>query len=366
MTSTTRPAEASRIAAPDEGITLDELRLAARNHGMPLEALRYDLTPPGLHYLLIHYDIPYLDPARWRLGVDGHVERPLELDLDALHARERVELTVTLECAGNGRARLHPRPVSQPWLDEAVGTARWAGTPLAPLLAEAGVLDGAVDVVFTGHDHGLDRGVEQDYQRGLSLTDALDGDVLVAYEMNGAPLPPQHGAPVRLLVPGWYGMASVKWLRGISVLDHRFTGFQNETAYRIKHATDERGVPVTKINPRALVVPPGFPDFMTRRRVVAAGPVDLFGRAWSGRAPVTRVEVSTDAGRSWTEADLSPSAGRYAWRAWTHRWLADTLGDTELLVRATDELGAAQPVDQPWNTQGMANNMAQRVAVTVR
>ncbi|MGQ0841244.1 sulfite oxidase [Actinokineospora sp.] len=365
-TQTVRPGEASRIAAPDEGISLDELRLAARNHGMPLEALRYDLTPPGLHYILVHYDIPYVATDSWRLTVDGRVDAPLELDLAALRARPRVELAVTLECAGNGRARLHPRPVSQPWLDEAVGTARWTGTPLAPLLAEAGLLDDAVDVVFTGMDHGTDRGVEQDYQRGLSVAEALGGELLLAYEMNGQPLPPQHGAPVRLVVPGWYGMASVKWLRGITVQDHRFTGFQNETAYRIKHDTDDAGVPVTGIRPRALMVPPGFPDFMTRRRIVDAGDVALYGRAWAGLATVSRVEVSVDGGRHWADADLGEQLGRYAWRSWSFDWRADTVGDVELVVRATDEHGDTQPVDQPWNTQGMANNMAQRVAASVR
>ncbi|MPZ82944.1 MAG: molybdopterin-dependent oxidoreductase [Actinophytocola sp.] len=358
--------EAARIAAPDEAVSLDELRLAARNHGMPLEALRYDVTPPGLHYLLVHYDIPFIDPASWQLRVGGHVRSPLVLDLAALRARPAVSRTVTLECAGNGRARLVPRPVSQPWLDEAVGTARWTGTSLAPLLREAGVLDGAVDVAFTGHDHGTERGVEQDYQRALSLPDALSEDVLLAYEMNGAPLPPQHGAPVRLIVPGWYGMAHVKWLREITVSDAPFTGFQNAVAYRLRQSADSPGggEPVTRIQPRALVIPPGFPDFMTRRRVLDAGQVTLSGRAWSGRAPLTAVSLSTDGGASWTTATLGPATERHAWHSWTATWQAAP-GEYELCARATDAEGD-QPVDPPWNMQGMANNMVQRVPVTVR
>ncbi|HEX6355185.1 sulfite oxidase [Actinophytocola sp.] len=364
MTSTVRLGEQARVAALDEAVSLDELRLAARNHGMPLEALRDDLTPPGLHYLLVHYDIPFVDPASWRLTIGGHVYSPIELDLAALTARPRVETVVTLECAGNGRARLLPRPVSQPWLDEAVGTARWAGTPLAPLLRESGLLDGAVDVVFTGHDHGTERGVEQDYQRALPIEEALGSDVLLAYEMNGAPLPPQHGAPVRLVVPGWYGMTHVKWLRDITVLASRFTGYQNAVAYRLRADADDPGEPVTRILPRALMMPPGFPDFMTRRRIVDAGSLVLRGRAWSGRAPVVRVELSTDGGQSWTDAALGESLGRHAWRSWSARWDA-IRGEYELCVRATDEVGA-QPVDPLWNLQGMANNMVQRMAVTVR
>jgi sulfane dehydrogenase subunit SoxC len=364
MTSTDASAPA-RVADPDEGITAEELQLAARNHGMPAEALRYDLTPVGLHYLLIHYDIPAVDDASWRLSVGGAVGRPLELSLAEVRARPAVTRTVTLECAGNGRARLSPRPISQPWLVDAVGTAAWTGTPLAPLLAEAGLSPDAVDVVFTGADHGIERGVEQDYARALPLAAALAGDALLAYEMNGAPLPPQHGAPLRLVVPGWYGMAQVKWLSGISVLDRPFEGFQNAVAYRIKVDSGEAGEPVTRILPRALMIPPGYPDFMSRTRFVAAGEHLLAGRAWSGWGPVDRVEVSTDSGLSWADAELGALGDPYAWRSWRHPWTA-TPGTYQLLARATDRAGHVQPVEQPWNRQGMANNMAQRVAVVVR
>ncbi|MGY1780434.1 sulfite oxidase [Geodermatophilus sp. SYSU D01036] len=355
----------ARIAGPGEGIGLDELALATRNHGLPLEALRYDVTPPGLHYVLTHYDIPAVDPATWRLEVTGAVERPLRLDLDDLRRRPAVTARVLLECAGNGRARLEPRPVSQPWLLEAVGNAEWTGTPLAPLLAEAGVSPAAVDVAFTGADHGVERGVEQDYTRGLPLAEALRPDVLLVWAVNGAPLPPQHGAPLRLLVPGWYGMAHVKWLTRVEVLEHPFDGFQNATAYRLRTEAHEAGVPVTRIAPRALLAPPGFPDFMTRERFLRPGPVTLTGRAWSGRAPLTGVEVSTDGGATWTPADLAPPdpAHPHAWRAWTCTWDAGP-GGYELVVRAADAEGP-QPVEQPWNRQGMANNLVQRVPVTV-
>jgi sulfane dehydrogenase subunit SoxC len=355
----------ARIAEPGEGIGLDELALATRNHGLPLEALRYDVTPPGLHYVLTHYDIPAVDPASWRLAIGGAVDRPVSLGLDDLMRRPAVTSRVLLECAGNGRARFEPRPVSQPWLLEAVGTAEWTGTPLAPLLEEAGVSPAAVDVVFTGADHGVERGVEQDYARGLSLADALHPDVLLVWGMNGSPLPPQHGAPVRLLVPGWYGMAQVKWLTRIDVVTEPYTGFQNATAYRLKVDAHEDGEPVTRIRPRALLAPPGWPDFMTRERFLHPGVVPLSGRAWSGRAPVTRVEVSTDGGRTWDDAALAPAdpAHPFAWRAWTYAWTA-TPGRWELLVRATDEQGS-QPVEQEWNRQGMANNLVQRVPVTV-
>ncbi|MFI8823386.1 sulfite oxidase [Streptomyces sp. NPDC053431] len=356
-----------RLAGPDEGVSTAELALAARNHGLPLEALRYDTTPPGLHYVLVHYDIPDVDPdpEDWRLGVGGRVARPLSLDLAALRERPAVTHRVTLECAGNGRARLAPRPVSQPWLVEAVGTADWTGVPLAGLLAEAGVADGAVEAVFTGADHGVERGTEQDYRRSLPLSVAADParGVLVAYAMNGGPLPPQHGHPLRLVVPGWYGMASVKWLRDITVTDTPFTGFQQSVAYRYRQEPDDPGEPVDVIAPRALMTPPGFPDFMSRTRVVRPGQVPLSGRAWSGHAPVVRVELSTDGEKSWTDAQVTADPDRpFAWAAWRTTWTA-TPGSYVLTVRATDATGRTQPLTAPWNRGGFGNNLVQRVEV---
>src|SRR5437763_4202490 len=269
---------------------------------MPLEALRYPVTPVGLHYLLIHFDVPHVDPADWRLTVRG--ERELTLELAELKQRPRAELAVTMECAGNGRARLDPRPVSQPWLLEAVGTARWAGTPLLPLLEEAGVGAGASEVLFTGLDRGIEGGIEQRYQRSLAVEEALRAEVLLAYEMNGGPLPPQHGFPVRLVVPGWYGMASVKWLAEIELLDEPFAGYQQSQGYRLRQTEDEEGTPVQWIVPRSLFVPPGIPEFLTRARTVKPGEVVVEGRAWSGLAPIARVEVSADGGGPWDGAEL--------------------------------------------------------------
>ena len=353
------------IAPPptDGPLTFEELQLATRNRGMPLEALRYDVTPVGLHYLLVHFDIPALDPATWRLAVGGTLRRRLALSLDDLRARPRVTMPVTLECAGNGRARLHPRPISQPWLVEAIGTAEWTGTPLAGVLDEAGLDPKTVELVFTGADHGIEKGTEHDYARSLSVVDATRPEVLLAYEMNGRPLEPQHGFPVRLLVPGWYGMTSVKWLARIDAVGEPFVGYQQTTAYWYKQTADERGEPVTRIRPRALVVPPGFPDYLTRTRTVEAGRVMLAGRAWSGLAPIVRVEVGID--DDWREATLGAELGRFAWRAWSCAWDA-TPGPHVLRCRATDQAGNVQPLDEPWNLQGMGNNLVQSVTVAVR
>ena len=348
----------------DRNVTPEELQLAARNHGMPLEGLRYDVTPAGMHYLLIHFDVPETRPDAWRLAVGGHVRSPLDLGLPDLQGRETVTRRVTLECAGNGRARLDPRPLSQPWLLEAVGNAEWTGTPLAPLLEEAGLEDDVVDLVFTGADHGLQGDVEQDYQRSLSVEDAMQPDVMLVWAMNGQPLLPQHGSPLRLLVPGWYGMTSVKWLTRIEAVPERFEGFQM-LAYRKRDQAEDEGIDVTRIFPRSLMIPPGFPEFFSRTRIVDAGEIELRGRAWSGWGRIVRVEVSADGGTGWRAATLGDQPTPTEWVPWRVAWQAEP-GAYELVVRATDDAGNVQPLEQSWNHHGFENNAVQRVPVTVR
>ncbi len=349
---------------PTDGpLTPEELQLATRNRGMPLEALRYDVTPSGMHYLLAHFDIPNVDPVTWRLEIAGNVGAPRSLGLRELRELPSLSLPVTMECAGNGRARLSPRPVSQPWLVEAVGTAVWTGAPLRDVLAPVGVRPGTAELVFTGVDHGVQGGAEQDYERSLTVQDALRPEVLLAYEMNGRPLEPQHGAPVRLLVPGWYGMTSVKWLTRITAVTEPFRGYQQAVAYRYQRDEEDPGEGVSRMRVRALMIPPGHPDFATRRRFVRPGEVELRGRAWSGSGAVERVEVGVDG--AWADATLEPPVGEYAWRGWSFRWRAAP-GDHVLSCRASDASGQVQPLEQSWNFQGMGNNLVQTVPVTVR
>ncbi len=336
-----------------------------RNHSMPLEALCYEITPVGLHYLLIHFDIPMLDANDFALSIGGHVRNQLRLTLDELRSRPVTTLAVTLECAGNGRALTSPRPMSQPWLSEAVGTAEWTGTPLRQVLDEAGVKEGATDVVFTGHDRGVQGGIEQLYERSLPLADATRDEVLLVYAINGGPLPPQHGFPLRLIVPGWYGMTHVKWLRSITVTDRPFVGYQQATAYHYRKTDGDSGVPVSRMLPRALMVPPGVPDFMSRVRFLEPSVQLIEGRAWSGQGQIVRVEFSHDSGDSWSEASLDAAPSAYAWRRWTYRWDATRLGEYELCARATDAAGNVQPVGQDWNLEGVQNNSVHRVRVVV-
>jgi DMSO/TMAO reductase YedYZ molybdopterin-dependent catalytic subunit len=343
--------------------TQEEVALATRNSGMPLEALRYDLTPAGLHYLLIHFDIPAADAATWQLRIDGLVSRPQAFSLAELRRMPGSTVRVTMECAGNGRGQISPRYPSMPWLEEGVSTAEWTGVSLSTLLKEAELKPSAREIVFHGADRGIDRGIEHAFSRSLVVPEALREHVLVAHAMNGQPLLPQHGAPLRLVVPDWYGMASVKWLERIEVIDRPFDGVQQARSYHFRAAPGEAGVPCTRMRVNSLMAPPGIPDFYGRMRTVDAGWLEISGRAWSGNAPIRRVEFAADG--AWQEADIDALAGDHAWRRWRARWHAAP-GAHELRCRATDETGAVQPLESPWDVTGFGNNASQRVEVNVR
>ena len=343
--------------------TQEELALASRNSGMPLEALRYDVTPAGLHYLLIHFDIPAADAFGWRLRIDGSVSKPRSFSLAEIRGMAATTVRVTMECAGNGRGQTSPRYPSMPWLEEGVSTAEWTGVPLSTLLNEAQMKGGVKEIVFHGADRGIDRGIEHSFSRSLVPAEAMRDGVLVAYEMNGQPLLPQHGAPLRLVVPDWYGMASVKWLERIEAIDQAFEGVQQVNSYHFRAVPGEKGVPCTRMRVNSLMAPPGIPDYYGRRRNLDAGWVEILGRAWSGDAPVRRVEFAVDG--TWQDAVLDSAPGSHVWRRWTARWNA-TPGAHELRCRATDETGALQPDEPPWDVTGFGNNAVQRVEVLVR
>src|SRR5262245_6641677 len=233
MNETNPFAEAKRRAHVDAAFALEEVRLANRNAGILLETLRQELTPVGLHYLLNHFDIPSIADDSWRLSIAGKVAQPLSLSLSDLTQLPARTLRVTMECAGNGRGLLRPRYPSMPWLHEAVGTAEWTGTPLRHVLERARLEDDVVEIAFIGADRGFDRGVEHNFGRSLKRERALSEDVLLAWAMNGNPLPPQHGHPLRVIVPGWYGMGNVKWLAQIEALAEPYQGFQQAVRYHL-------------------------------------------------------------------------------------------------------------------------------------
>ena len=341
-------------------ISMEELALAARNHGMPLEALRYDITPLGLHYLLIHFDIPDADETTWRLEVGGQVRR-VSLTMEELRRRPQVTAPVTLECAGNGRARIVPRPVSQPWLEEAVGTAEWTGTPL-PLLEEAGVGPGAVEVVFTGADRGVQAGLEHDYE--------AQPDPGRGHARGGAAgLGGQRPASCRWRLPAAAGRARLVRhdLGQVAAPDHRGRrAVRRLPADRHLQAPHLRGGPGHPGDPgssRGRCCSPGHPRVRVPPAAPAARPPPALRPAWSGLAPVDRVEVSTDGGATWAPARLDRSRP-WAWAGWTFEW--DAPRQLRAVLPGHRRRRQHPATDTPWNTGGYANNAVQRVEVTVQ
>lgn len=324
------------------------------NAETPLQRQVGLITPTSRFYVREHFHPRPAPPAE--LVVDGAVELPLTLrlpeDLEALPVRS---LVVTLECAGNGRAFLDPQVPGEPWRLGAVSTAEWTGTPLRAVLARAGVRSSAVEVLCEGADAGEvpEAGGRIAFARSLPLEKALHEDTLLAYAMNGEPLPIEHGGPLRLVAPGWYGMASVKWLRRLSVLERPFDGFYQKDRYVID------GLPLRAIEVRAVIVLPRDGARLKR------APVRVRGYAWSGHAPVVRVDVSVDGGETWAGARLLETSSPYAWRAWEADWEPARSGEAVLLARATDAEGRRQPLSQQFNALGYANNAAQPVRVTV-
>jgi sulfane dehydrogenase subunit SoxC len=354
---------------PDRRIFSDkEAILAFRNHGHLAEFLNQPLTPLGLHFLLIHFEVPQLTADDYAVALGGRVQNPRRISLEELKMRPTITQPVTMECAGTGRSTMEPRAIYVPWFKEAIGTYEWTGTPLAPVLEEAGLLDDAVEVLFTGWDSGVDLGVEHAFERSLPIEEALREEVMLAWAHNGQPLLPQHGYPLRLIVPRWYGMASVKWLRAITVLNEPFQGVEQKQVYRYQQDGDDLGEPVTVKRVHAVMKPPGIPDLISQYRFLAPGRHLLEGKAWSGHGPIVRVEVSFDGGRTWQEAQVGEALGPYAWTSWTAEWNVQTPGQYVLSCRATDAAGNVQPVDPNavWNYQGMGGNGVERIPVIVQ
>ena len=321
------------------------------NAETPLDEQVGLLTPNELHYVRDHFAVP-----KWEwLTVDGQVERPLTLGIEDLMAMPRRSLVVTLECAGNGRAFLEPPVAGEQWRLGAVGTAEWTGVPLRHVLELARVRPTAVEVLFAGADAGevaAVGGKRIAFERSLPVERALEDDVLLAFAMNGEPLPADHGAPLRLVVPSMYGMASAKWLARVSAVDAPFRGFYQADRYVLD------GEPLPAIAPRAVITSPAD-------GAVVAGPIVVSGYCWSGRFPVSRVEVSADGSRTWRDAAIGPAISPYAWRRWELGWTPAGPGEATLIARAWTTDGERQPVDQRRGPLGYMNNAARPVKVRV-
>lgn len=331
-------------------------------HNVPaaLAALGDLRMPTAAHFRREHFPAPAIDPAEWRLRVGGAVATPAIVTLADLRRMPRRSLVVVLECAGHRRAELMPATPGLQWGAGAVSEARWSGTPLRDLLWAAGVDRSADEVVLTGADRGAfeRQAGRHPYARSLPLRKALHRDTILAFEMNGRPIPHEHGGPVRAIVPGWYATDSVKWLERVQAAAGEFDGPFQAVDYRFATAADPGpGTRMEHMPVHALITHPGEPALL------APGRTRVAGVAWSGAGAITRVEVRIDAG-PWTAATIVGRTGRYGRTLWEHGWDAAP-GVHAIAVRARDASGAVQPEVPAWNRRGYANNAVHRVTVRV-
>ncbi|MGI4835203.1 MAG: sulfite oxidase [Janthinobacterium lividum] len=332
------------------------------NLELPFPTLQDRLVANNRFYVRSHFAIPTLAAATWQLSIEGEVKKALTISYDELRNMPSKTVIATLECAGNGRARLAPKVKGLLWEQGAVGNAEWTGVPLSALLERAGVKASAVELIFEGADQGAVTEEPKSpgtihFARSLPLAKARRPEILVAYLMNGQPLAPEHGFPVRLVVPGWYGMASVKWLSKITASATPYAGYWQTLEYAYWQRTQGLPtlVPVTEMQVKAEIARPALHE------VVPAGqPYRVFGAAWTGESDVTRVEVSTDGGHTWQPAQLLEAAVPFAWRLWEFSWTPPTApGRPTLMARAADRAGHTQPTEHdPDRRNYMVNKIA--------
>lgn len=320
----------------------------------PVEMMYSFLTPNEQFFIRSNGPLSIdIAPEEWQLTVTGLVENELTLSLSDLQAMNTRSITAFLECSGNSRSRFAAEGVQAEgtqWGNGAIGNAEWTGVSLRDVLDEAGVAEGVVDVVSTGGDF-------PEMQRGLPLINALDPNVMLVWEMNGTPLPNPNGGPVRLLVPGWGGIASTKWVVSLDLIDHPFDGTFNTESYVLIDPDGTTLRPVREMPVKSAITSPA-PEAS-----LAGGEQTVSGFAWSGYAGIARVEVSVDDG-DWQEATIVEEAGPRSWVRFELPWTAET-GDHILRSRATDLMALQQPVSVPWNAKGYLMNAIYEVAVSV-
>lgn len=333
--------------------------------GADLAKLDLELTPSGRFFIRNHFPIPAIDLDMWALKVEGHAGRTVYLDYELLTAMPARNVACLLECAGNSRAAVQPSIEGLLWDHGAVGTAMWKGVPMRDVLDRCGSLDSATEVLLEGSDRGVENGMtdETAYAMSIPIEKALSPDTLLAYEMNGHPLSSEHGFPIRAIVPGWYGMTSVKWLQGISLLNKPHDGFHQKDYYvyvpegETTSATPDR---VSSMAVKSLITWP------SRGMTLCIGANTIRGMAWSGEGPISKVEVSVDNGESWQRAWVNRSKSPYAWQPWQFSWEAGRAGHFLIRAKATDVNGRVQPASAEWNFRGFASNSIHAVPVTVK
>ena len=347
------------VPAPSVG-DLVIIKNSPLNAEAPDSAMCTDLTPAQSFFVRSNFPAPTLDPETHRITVGGAVRHTFDLSMAELRSMPSRTMRSTIECAGNDRIYMAPLPHGEPWRRGAVSTAKWTGVPLRDVLELAGLAGDVCEILAEGADSGTkDRLGVIPFARALPVAEAMRVETLLAFEMNGAPLPPDHGAPLRLMVPGWYGMASVKWIARIEALTEPFDGYFQTVRYVYDRGDGNAAVPVTRMLVKSMITSPVDGD------IIPQGRIAVRGWAWSGYGDIVRVEVAAGGGEEWREAKLLDPSSPYAWWAWELDWNADEPGRHTLRCRAMDAAGNVQPECAQWNRLGYANNSVRPVTVRV-
>ncbi|TAJ07969.1 MAG: sulfite oxidase-like oxidoreductase [Nitrospirae bacterium] len=335
----------------------------------PSQVFTQYLTPNDQFFIRSHFGPPapaLVAPASWRLSVAGLVERPLSLSLDDLSKFEEVSMTAVVQCSGNGRAFHRPKAPGVQWETGAVGNARWTGIRLRDVLQRAGLKARAQHLQLQGADRPVVASVPL-FVRSIPLKKALHPDTILATRMNGAPLPLLHGAPLRLITPGWMADSCVKWLTDLTLQAEEARGYYMETAYRYPSRPVKPGEVLAPedLKPVEAMVVKSLIAFPKQGATLSSSAVMVQGVAWTGEGHIEKVEVSTDEGKTWEQARLVGEDVPYAWRQWQFLWRTKGSGQRTILSRASDDRGQVQPMSSPWNPGGFLWNGVDRVQVQV-
>ncbi|MGG5255281.1 sulfite oxidase [Neobacillus sp. SM06] len=336
--------------------------LMPENHETPISFIDTPFVPNKYFYRRNHFAYPALSYSSYWLPIGGFVETPTVFTLKDLLQLPAKTLKVALECSGNKRDFFQPKVFGEQWKRGAISQGQWKGVPLRTLLEKAGLKEGAVDVVVEGYDYGPRTDLDKTYSfmRSLPLEKAMDPDTIIAYEYNQKPIPFKHGYPLRLIVPQWYAVASVKWIKQIQVIDKPFKGpFQTIDYVYYPHKDDDRGAfPVTTMNVNSSI------QYPLEYELLNTGMHVIKGIASTGMGTISKVEISTDEGETWRTAEIAANE-EFGWTSWSYNWTVHDKGEYTILSRATDSYGRTQPETAFWNRKGYGYNAIDRVKVKV-
>lgn len=355
------------LSARAEDARLIELASRPPNYESLRSTFLHRITPIDRFYIRNHYDTPAIDRTAWRLKISGLAEQSLELSLADLERMPQTTVEAVLQCAGNGRALFLPRMPGVQWKRGAMGNAEWSGVRLADVLARAKPKAAVKYLKISGADRPVMPSAPA-FLRGLPLDKAVHSDTLIALKMNGAALPALHGGPARLIVPGWVGDDWVKWLSELELRDTEPQGFFYETAYRFPEQPGAPGAPIApeKMKPMTVLGPKSIIASLDQGQILSPGRHEIIGVAFSGEAQVEKLEITTDGGKSWRQAELEGPRTPYGFRRFRFLWRADVPGRYKVASRAADSSGRIQPESPVWNPSGYLYNAVDPIEVEVR